>query len=176
MTTTTKATTEFPVLATIPVLNWKIVNTLQGPCFEFPDGRHDWPTPRERQIIEAFIAGKATTETDALIIAAKDTLDAVFNDGRQPDGWVQVQVKALDELRAATEQLEGKGQTQPEQATEFDQVFEELEAPDYPATCDECGVEGTNQTMAEHVCDTEITLTCAQCGAQESIPVTAYEK
>jgi len=58
---------------------------------------------------------------------------------------------------------------------EFDQMFEDLEAPDYTATCDQCGVEGTNATMEGHECDTEITLTCAQCGAQESIPVTAYE-
>jgi len=39
--------------------------------------------------------------------------------------------------------------------TEFDhdQVFEELSAPEYPATCDQCGLEGTNATMAGHECD-----------------------
>lgn len=38
-------------------------------------------------------------------------------------------------------------------STEFNKVFTELEAPDYPATCDQCGVEGTNASMEEHVCD-----------------------
>lgn len=37
--------------------------------------------------------------------------------------------------------------------TEFDQVFEEMNAPEYPATCDQCGAEGTNASMGEHVCD-----------------------
>lgn len=38
-------------------------------------------------------------------------------------------------------------------ATEFDQVFENLEAPDYPATCDNCGEVGTNASMERHECD-----------------------
>src|ERR1044072_8091297 len=47
-------------------------------------------------------------------------------------------------------------------ATEFDQVFEEMSAPEYPATCDNCGEVGTNATMAEHGC---VAMTpCAECG------------
>lgn len=47
--------------------------------------------------------------------------------------------------------------------TEFDQVFEELDAPDYPATCDNCGEVGTNATMAEHEC--EDNGQCDACAA-----------
>src|SRR6185503_8803544 len=36
--------------------------------------------------------------------------------------------------------------------TKFDEVFKQLEAPSYPVTCDQCGLEGTNATMEEHVC------------------------
>lgn len=36
--------------------------------------------------------------------------------------------------------------------TEFDEVFQQLESPDYPATCNECGMEGTNASLEEHVC------------------------
>lgn len=34
----------------------------------------------------------------------------------------------------------------------FDEVFKKMDAPDYPATCYSCGEEGTNATMATHVC------------------------
>jgi len=37
--------------------------------------------------------------------------------------------------------------------TKFDEVFEQLEAPEYPATCDQCGLEGTNATIEEHECE-----------------------
>lgn len=37
--------------------------------------------------------------------------------------------------------------------TEFDKVFKQLEALDYPATCDQCGAVGTNATMENHVCN-----------------------
>lgn len=50
----TITTSEFPVIFTIPSLGWKVIDTSQGACFEFDDGSHDWPTPRERLIIEAF--------------------------------------------------------------------------------------------------------------------------
>ena len=43
-------------------------------------------------------------------------------------------------------------------ATEFDKVFTELESPDYPATCDQCGAEGTNASMGEHICDESHSL------------------
>lgn len=36
--------------------------------------------------------------------------------------------------------------------SEFDRVFAELEHPDYPATCVECGAEGTNESLAAHEC------------------------
>jgi len=36
--------------------------------------------------------------------------------------------------------------------TEFDQIFEGMSAPEYPATCDECGEVGTNASMEEHIC------------------------
>lgn len=45
-------------------------------------------------------------------------------------------------------------QPRPEQATtEFDQVFDQMEAPEYPATCDNCGEVGTNASMEQHECD-----------------------
>jgi hypothetical protein len=57
---------------------------------------------------------------------------------------------------------------------EFDQMFEDLEASDYTATCDQCGIEGTNQAMEEHVCEGDQTMTtttkldpktkCTSCG------------
>lgn len=31
----------------------------------------------------------------------KNALDAVFNDGRQPSGWVQIQTGAIESLRRA---------------------------------------------------------------------------
>lgn len=64
---------DFPVLAVIPELNWKILDTLQGPCFEFPDSRHDWPTPREKQIIEAF-QNTAVNHHYALVSALENIL------------------------------------------------------------------------------------------------------
>jgi len=39
---------------TLPGLGWKLVETPQGLAFEFLDGSHDWPSPRERQVIDAF--------------------------------------------------------------------------------------------------------------------------
>jgi hypothetical protein len=38
-------------------------------------------------------------------------------------------------------------------STAFDEVFAQLEAPNYPATCDECGLVGTNESMANHNCE-----------------------
>lgn len=49
--------------------------------------------------------------------------------------------------RGANEKLEVKKMTK-----EFDIVFSELEAPDHPATCDQCGIEGTNQSLEDHEC------------------------
>lgn len=40
--------------------------------------------------------------------------------------------------------------------TEFDEVFEQLEAPEYPATCDQCGEVGTNVSIEEHVCGAQV--------------------
>lgn len=39
--------------------------------------------------------------------------------------------------------------------------FESMSAPDYPATCTECGFEGTNDSMYSHTCvhPESITLT-----------------
>lgn len=37
----------------------------------------------------------------------------------------------------------------------FEQIMKELDAPDYPATCDRCGYEGTNAEMKTHQCDPE---------------------
>lgn len=36
--------------------------------------------------------------------------------------------------------------------SEFDKVFQQLESPDHPATCDQCGEERTNAGMEGHVC------------------------
>jgi hypothetical protein len=35
---------------------------------------------------------------------------------------------------------------------EFDRIMSELDAPDYPATCDLCGRVGPNAGMAQHEC------------------------
>lgn len=43
--------------------------------------------------------------------------------------------------------------------TEFDRVFDQMEAPEYPATCDQCGEVGTNATMEQHECSTERVVT-----------------
>lgn len=40
-----------------------------------------------------------------------------------------------------------------ESTSEFDQIFESMNAPDYPATCDRCGMEGTNASMENHACN-----------------------
>lgn len=37
--------------------------------------------------------------------------------------------------------------------SEFDQVFDQMAAPEYPATCDNCGEVGTNASMEQHECD-----------------------
>lgn len=42
--------------------------------------------------------------------------------------------------------------------SDFDQIFEDLEAPDYPATCDNCGAEGTNASMKTHECGTDARI------------------
>lgn len=39
--------------------------------------------------------------------------------------------------------------------TEFDQIFELMDAPDYPCTCDSCRAEGTNASMTDHTCAEE---------------------
>lgn len=36
--------------------------------------------------------------------------------------------------------------------TEFDHVFDEMSAPNYPSTCNDCGETGTNASMAGHEC------------------------
>lgn len=46
--------------------------------------------------------------------------------------------------------------------TSFDEVFEQLEAPEYPATCDNCGLVGTNVSMVEHDCADVVQ--CDGCG------------
>lgn len=40
--------------------------------------------------------------------AARNALDKVFNDGKR-EGWAEIQISALDELRAALAKAEGKG-------------------------------------------------------------------
>ena len=42
---------------------------------------------------------------------------------------------------------------QPER--EFDKIFAQLEAADYPATCNDCGAEGTNESLEDHECPKE---------------------
>lgn len=39
--------------------------------------------------------------------------------------------------------------------SDFDQIFEDLEAPEYPATCDNCDAERTNASLDEHICGVE---------------------
>lgn len=47
--------------------------------------------------------------------------------------------------------------------TSFDEVFEQLEAPEHPATCDDCGLVGTNASMVGHDCDDVVQYDA--CGA-----------
>ena len=48
--------------------------------------------------------------------------------------------------------------------TQFDQIFEDMSAPEYPATCDECGEVGTNESMESHSCKGEqMTMACRYC-------------
>jgi hypothetical protein len=47
--------------------------------------------------------------------------------------------------------------------TEFDQIFEEMSVPEYPATCDQCGEAGTNASMESHDCNQ--TGQCNACAA-----------
>lgn len=37
-------------------------------------------------------------------------------------------------------------------STAFNQIFNELDAPDYPATCDNCGYTASNAEMQTHSC------------------------
>jgi len=39
-----------------------------------------------------------------------------------------------------------------EKQSEFDRVFNEMEAPDYPSTCMDCGKAGTNASLEAHYC------------------------
>lgn len=55
------------------------------------------------QMIVDSVSTAATHQAEirALREAVKNALDKVFNDGKQPEGWVQIQTSALDELRTA---------------------------------------------------------------------------
>ena len=39
----------------LPILGWTVFKSHQGTRLRFPDGTEDWPSPRERQIIQAFL-------------------------------------------------------------------------------------------------------------------------
>lgn len=53
--------------------------------------------------------------------------------------------------------------------SDFNRTFTELDAPDYPATCDNCGEEGTNATIVAHVCK-RLTET------DHHLEITSYNK
>lgn len=63
MMTSSENFSDLPVIANIPEFA-DIIDTLQGPCFRFPDGSHAWPTPRERMIIDALQAPALTASGD----------------------------------------------------------------------------------------------------------------
>lgn len=65
--------------------------------------------------------------------------------------------KVLD-TQWRSKQKGGKQMTTTTTKSDFDQVFEDLEAPDYPATCDNCGAEGTNASMETHECGTDARI------------------
>lgn len=44
------------------------------------------------------------------------------------------------------------------QRAEFDRTFQLMEQPNYPAACDQCGAEGTNESMAEHECSLDLEI------------------
>ena len=46
-------------------------------------------------------------------------------------------------------------------------VFALIEQPNYPATCDNCGEVGTNQSMTEHLCADAETLNHFPCSIGE---------
>lgn len=51
---------------------------------------------------------------------------------------------------------------QPE--SEFDRIVAVMDAPDYPSTCNGCGEEGTNESMADHSCPEHLVRECT-CSA-----------
>ena len=61
----------------------------------------------------------------------------------------------IESCFCALELVAWADEPQPECATKFDRVFAEMSAPDYPATCNQCGLEGTNASMERHECDSE---------------------
>lgn len=73
--------------------------------------------------------------------ATGDLLTAVLTLTRT----VNALLRHVDELQGGVNQLKAK-------------VFEKMNAPEYPATCDQCGVEGTNASMEEHECNESHSL------------------
>lgn len=63
----------------------------------------------------------------------------------QPEKYIRVVCTHRDDNCPANHEQPNK--------TEFDQVFDQIEAPEYPATCDNCGFEAANEYMDEHICD-----------------------
>lgn len=59
----------------------------------------DVPDADEGQREVARFVCEAMNQHDALAVAVKNVLDAVFNNGKQPSGWVQIQQSAIEELR-----------------------------------------------------------------------------
>lgn len=62
---------------------------------------------RAKYVVEAVNQHQSlVAERESLILTIKNALDKVFNDGRQPDGWVQIQQSAIDELRTVVQSIE----------------------------------------------------------------------
>lgn len=61
---------------------------------------------------------------------------------REFENWVK------DELHGTRTE-----QSSSTQAGEFDKIFGDMMRPDYPCTCDDCGMEGTNESMKDHTCN-----------------------
>lgn len=59
--------------------------------------------------------------------------------------------------------------------TQFDHIFEDLESPEYPATCNQCGEVGTNAGIDSYVCDEPSAPRAGECYTATSIPLATEQ-
>lgn len=62
--------------------------------------------PDSQDEVNADFIVRACNAHDALVAAAKNALDKIFNDGARREGWVEIQTSALADLRTALKSAE----------------------------------------------------------------------